>query len=208
MKYMIMGAVFLSMAAMFAIPNHNIVSQDMNKGVPSFYGAATLVAYDATGKEIFSQTIHNQLVDSGEDFMLQNAFHNGTITGNDDDLIGAVCIASAVNEAETETASSFDAGDTIGDDSNNCKQDTSVSISSSIAKIGPLTFGVDNNNLDDGETIAGIGVCQNTNANDNDFANCVTNGILFAVVDTTDVTLSTGETVDVTYTFDLSSGSS
>jgi len=38
------------------------------------YGAATLVVHDAFGDEIFSQTIHNQLFDQGEDLILNQTF--------------------------------------------------------------------------------------------------------------------------------------
>ena len=63
-------------------------------------------------------------------------------------------------------------------------------------------------NLADAETITAVGICQNNSGGDNDFTDCATAGVLFAVVDISDVTLALGETAQITYTFDMSSPAS
>ena len=85
-----------------------------------------------------------------------------------------------------------------------------MSISSSVATIGALKFisQTDNTaNVNEDDTIKSIGICQNFAGNDNDFLDCETgnggSGILFAVISVTSTTLAAGETVDITYKFDL-----
>jgi len=169
------------------------------------YGVATLVAYDLERNEIFSQTVHNRLVDTGEDLINHMVFSDG-LTAADDDVVGSICIydegtAMSTLDVETTTAAQFDSpnANTLA----NCRTDDAVSVvnGTSTAVIGPLTFagGV---NLNTGGVVNGLGVCQahNTNAN---FTGCATEGDLFAIVDTSDVTLGLDETVDITYTFSL-----
>jgi len=70
-----------------------------------------------------------------------------------------------------------------------------------------LTFTCGGTNCADNDTITGIAICQNDTTDNTDFNNCATEGIMFAVVDISDVTLATSETVDITYTFDITSPS-
>lgn len=179
----------------------------------SLYGMGSLIVNDATGNEVFAQTIHNRVVDQGEAFIIDQVFDDGTASQADNVSVGAICIsnnASFSGADETLTAATFDTEDSLT--AANCKQETAGAVSDSTpstAVITPAAFTT--SNLDAaGETIYGIGICQNESADDNDYANCATgstSGILFAAVDTTDVTLQTGETVLITYTFDIVSGS-
>ena len=71
--------------------------------------------------------------------------------------------------------------------------------------MGPLTFTAQDTNSGNWfalDTVTNIGICD-AEVNDLDVRGCTAN--LFAVVDTSDVTLADNETVDVTYTFDISS---
>jgi len=172
-----------------------------------FGGYLTLAKYDENGNNVFTQTIHNRLVDTGETFLLEQVFQDGTTSLADNVQIGAICVTDqALTPAESTTAATFDSGNGITEA--NCKEDNTVTISSQTAQIGALTFSAGGTNVADGDTITAIGICQNDSTDDGDFTNCATEGILFAVVDTTDVTLNTGETVQITYTFDISSSGS
>ena len=169
-----------------------------------FSGYLTLAKYDENGNNVFTQTIHNQLVDTGETFLLQQVFQDGTAANADITQIGSICVTDGVvSISETETAAAFDTANTITE--TNCIEDFNVELSGGqTAIIGPLTFsaGV---NLADGDTITAVGICQTNSAGNFDFTNCATAGILFAVVDIIDFTLAAGETAQITYTFDMSS---
>ena len=174
------------------------------------YGVATLVAYDLERNETFAQTVHNRLVDTGEDLINDNVFSDGNASTADDDAVGSICayedggttIASL--DVEGTTAADFDTGNQ--NLSTECVTDTSVDTTgASTAVIGPLTF-TGGTNVDTLGTVNGIGVCNAENT-DAAFNNCASEGALFAIVNTSDVTLGAGETVDITYTFSLVSPS-
>jgi len=174
------------------------------------YGVATLVAYDLERNEMFAQTVHNRLVDTGEDLINDNVFSDGVASIADADAVGSICayedggttIASL--DVEGTTAADFDTGNQ--NLSTECVTDTSVDTTgASTAVIGPLTF-TGGTNVDTLGTVNGIGVCNAENT-DAAFNNCASEGALFAIVNTSDVTLGAGETVDITYTFSLVSPS-
>ena len=194
-----------------------ILPANVDEQTPSFlYGAATLVAYDAQGNEFFAQTVLNQLFDEGEDFMLNQAFTDiGGTEIVDNIQIGAICLSAAAastTESDDNVAfnSAHDAADNgPTDGSENCiTAETGVNpvtSTSQVVTIGPLTFTADAGegaNWFATDTVLHIGICD-ASSTDVDVRCCTTN--LFAVVDTSDVTLADTETVDVTYTFDLSS---
>lgn len=172
-----------------------------------FYGFAEIIKYDENRNVIFTQTVHNQLVNTGEEFLLDQVFEDGGTAAADDVQIGSICVTDAGSPtiAEGETAASFDTANSITQ--TNCIEDQSVTTTGGTAVIGPLTFTAGTHTAVD-DTITAIGICQNDTTDNGPFNNCATEGILFAVVNTSDVTLATGETVDITYTFDISSGSS
>ncbi len=174
------------------------------------YGFATLVAYDLERNEIFSQTIHNRLVDSGEDYINHVVFSDGNSV-SDADSIGSICAydeggtSIASLDVEGTTAADFDTGNTNGE--LECVTDSAVTVTNgtSLAVIGPLTFtgGTGGGaNMDAGGTVNGIGICGAHSA-DAAFNDCASEGSLFAIVDTSDVTLAAAETVQITYTFSL-----
>ena len=204
-KYLLTSLGLTAVLVMAVMPA-SITFQEDTK----FYGAAEIVLYDTAGNEKFSQTIHNRLVDTGEQFLLQAAFQDGT-TVADNAGIGSICVSAQPTAAviasivEGYTATTFDTNDGVA--TANCKEDTTVTVSGGTAVIGPLNFeaGGTANNVTASTTITNIGICQNAAEGDTDFVNCATTGILFAAVDTSDVTLAAGESVNVTYTFDISS---
>ena len=194
-----------------------ILPANADEQTPSFlYGAATLVAYDAHGNEIFAQTVHNQLFDDGEDFILDQSFTDlGGLATVDNVQIGAICLSadSSPTTNEPDTNVTFNADHDLEDNGSataitNCVTDDTVTSASQVVTLGPLTFtagaaDIAANNWFAGDTVYSIGVCDAASG-DADVRGCTTT--LFAVVDTSDVTLADTETVDVTYTFDLSSG--
>ncbi len=174
---------------------------EINSNEGKFYGFITLVQYDENRNEVFSQTVHNQLTDEGETFLLESTFREGTAPA-DTAQIGSICITNNVTVGEGVGAGSFDGTNSIT--GTNCVVDAIVDITTTqgLAVIGPLTF-IEPTNILATETVDGIGICQANGGPD--FTNCGTAGILFAVINTVNVTLAATETVDVTYTFNMTS---
>lgn len=198
-SFKISVAVFCMIFVTMIIP----IQFDKTDVDQKFYGYATIVKIDENGNSIFTQQVHNRLVNTGETFLLQQTFQD-TVSAADSTQIGAICVSDeAIAISETVTAATFDSGNSITE--SNCKEDITVTIASQTAQVGPLTFVAGSTNVADGDTIRSIGICQNDTTDDGDFNNCATEGILFSVIDTSDVTLNSGETVQITYTFDMSS---
>jgi len=167
-----------------------------------FRGYVTVVKYDADRNEVWREVVKNRFVNTGEDFVLDQTFQD-TVTLADNAQIGSICISDAatITVSETELASDFDTDNLITE--TNCKEDTTVTTTASVATIGPLTFTCGGTNCADNDTITGIAICQNDVTDDTDFNDCATEGIMFSVIDISDVTLAASETVDITYTFDI-----
>jgi len=193
-----------------------ILPANVDEQTPGFlYGAATIVAHDADGNEFFSQTVHNRLFDQGEDFILNQAFKDlGGLAVVDNVQIGAICLSAAATPStnESETNSTWNTiNDAItggGDLSLNCVTDPTVTSLNQVVTIGPLMFTAASNdtlNWFTNDTVTNIGICD-ADPGPVDVRGCTST--LFAVVDTSDVTLDQVETVDVTYTFDISSAGS
>jgi len=192
----------LSILAIAILP----VDGETNSSDGKLYGMLTLVNYDENGNEVFSQTIHNRLVNTGETFLLEATFREGTAPA-EGVQIGAICIAQGtIDDAdEAETAADFDTANSQTGGVN-CKITATVDVTTTqgTAIIGPLTFDAPTN-ITSGETIDGIGICNSAAA---DYTDCATaSGILFAIIDTANVTLLAAETVQITYTFDITSDS-
>ena len=210
--YKIIGLAMMGVFAMMIIPGNFDTTQSEN----TFYGMATMVKNDSLGNEAFQQSVHNALTDQGENRILEMIFDDGVATINTNVTFGAICVSLAsydnATSIEAATAASFDTADQLA--TNNCVQVAAgaVNTSSSIATITALQFDADGGNVVNGDTIRSIAICQAINASDADFANCASGGggggVVLAVVDVTATTLATGETVDITYTFDITSDSS
>ena len=192
--------------------------------VLSLYGVATVVHTGADGAVLGTQEVHNQLVDSGENFILQQVFRDGTSEA-DPTQIGAICLSADdmdvdadKDAAELLTAQNFNdnhqadytqqgGSGLTPSDTRECLTDIDVSMAGQVATVGPLTFVANStqntSNWIPGETAAIIGVCKASSTAAAQ-ESCV--APLFAVVDINDVTLEVGETLTVTYTFDMTSG--
>lgn len=190
----------------------------------AMYGTGTIEQYDSNGNQIFSQTIHNLVTEQGEDYIIAQVFRDDRDTEVNDGLqIGSICITSDDESfGPSQVSGDLTGGDFDGENSlvgNRCISDEPFVEASEGSggdlTIGPLTFTA-GANLDPGQTIAGMGICQaNDLAQGESFEDCIDgdggqspNGILFATVDFTDVTLGAGETADISYTFDVSEGES
>jgi len=210
--YKIAGMGLIGLFIFMILPANTGLS-DTNLIDGSHYGAATLVVHDINGNERFSQTIHNQLTDQGEEFLLDQVFFDGATLFNDNQQIATICVTDpngSLFESDAETATFFDGNNTMNTDNNNCEQDLVVVTDSGVATIGPLNFNASAgaHNLLNGDEVQGIGICQSNAGNTTEFAGCLTgdggSGILFSVINTSNVTLATGEDIDITYTFDIS----
>ena len=208
--YKIASIGLLGLIAILVIPTG---TQSMTNDGFNLYGQATMTYHDADGNEMLTQTVHNQLFDEGEDFLIANAFTGVTDIGTDATQIGSICLSAAAEVTDETTAntafnSSHDAADNASASAEKtCRTDGTVVSASQVATIGPLTFqaATGTNNWYAGDIIKAIGICDAESA-DADVRGCTTT--LFALVNTSDVTLASGETVDITYTFDLSSNGS
>ncbi len=207
-KYMLMSIGLATVFVMTITPSN--ISSDA--GGVQFFGTAEMTLLDVNGDELFSQTVHNRIVDTGESLIMMGVFQNGTGLPNASS-VGAICVSleSSPTVADTVTATSFDAADGLS--TNNCKQGTFTNNAGGTAVLGALNFEAvtNNNNLPAG-TVTWIGICQSTTSGSADYNGCLkgadgSTGILFAVIDTSDVTLASGESVDITYTFDISNDS-
>lgn len=207
-KYMGMGLLGLFIVMIF--PSGLVNVQDESK----FYGEGTIVLRDAAGQIMLENSVHNRIVDTGEDFMNAQTFRSGS-AAVDGDSIGTICLYVAgggsasfdeVSEIDAEgtDAGEFDAGNAAGN--TECQVSINAVTTGSTAVLAPADF-IGGTHNTAGQLVAAIAVCQsvNTDSAGFDYANCADEGVLFAIFDITDVTLASSETVSITYTFDLSS---
>jgi len=199
-----------------AVHPDNLASGEMTDdlGTMDFKFGGWIIAehYDIDGNLLSKQVLHNRVVDEGEDFIIDQVFKEGQAGETADaDQIATICVSaevSFVDTSETKTAATFDSADNLTE--TNCISDTTVNQTGQTAVIGALTF-TGGTHVANGDTITGIGICQGAAATP--FANCAdaqaaSSGILLSQINIADVTLNAAETVDITYTLDLSSASS
>ena len=190
-------------------------------------GVATIVHQDGDGNVLGEQVVHNQLLDAGEDFILQQVFMNGRSVA-DSAQIGAICLSAAdpstivegldrdkFNADHVAAAGTTDPPSADGDtstiaagDTHECLTDTAVANSTQKATVGPLVFTANNTATPGSESnwkpsvpIRMIGICTGFSAASED--NCTPP--LFAAVSINSVNLNVDETLTVTYEFDMSS---
>ena len=207
--YKYFGIALLGIFATMLIP----LSAESTQG-PTFYGIAHVTTFDSTGNPTSTQTVHNELLDLGETFLLKQVFADGTTVTADATQIGTICVSEDVsyNAAQTPventSVTTFDGADGITV-TNNCIEDSAggVGITGGVATISPDTTFDAGTNVDQGDTITNIGICPAITAA-NVANGCVntaggTNTLLFALVNITDFTLGSGESATITYTFDV-----
>ena len=209
-KYIGLGLLGLFIIMIFPASSASLQQEGLN-----LYGAATITLNDEDGNSMFTQTVHNRLFDAGEDFILDQTF---TTIGSDVAQavqIGAICLNSQAAETlETVAFGPWNGANTrSGTIAKNCVTAGAGEVTTTtpqVAKVGPLTFDVDLDNAAPipnwvgGDAINSIGVCA-AESGDLDVRDCQTT--LFAVASVTSITPTDGDTVDVSYTFDISSGS-
>ena len=124
--------------------------------------------------------------------------------------MSAICVTNLTLVNETDTAASYSApGNTLtigtGD---HCHATVPAIGGDGTVVLGAETF-TGGTDIAAGETIRSIAICADNGAAD--YADCdqaASNAIAFAAIITSSVQLGATETVDVTYTFDLSSPNS
>jgi len=211
--YTHIGLGIIALAAIMVIPiSENSVDES------KIYGYVTLAVHDVTGNTLFEQIIHNQLLDTGENFMLGQTFSNGTLPiGTDANLIDTICVSVdasfTANLLDTLDTVAFNANAAATD--NNCRAASTngpeaVVILNDAATISTQTFNATGTpkNIAADAIITGIGICSNEAATqaDDSFQDCTEtagDAPLIAAVDTADVTLGASDTVDITYTLTL-----
>ena len=220
--YKFIGLAMMGIFVMMIIPGN--IDTTQNELV--MYGMGNIVKYDASGNEVFQQSVHNQLTDQGEQVILGAIFADGNDAEADVTSFGAICVSSASEPAsesllEAHTAALFDTANTIINDGANltCQMNGSAAIviTGGQAIVGPFTFTEDADatpNVDVGDTISSIAICQQdsdvSQVAEIGFVDCelgtaAAGGLMLATLAVTPTTLATGETVDITYTFDIRS---
>jgi len=199
--YGYIGAGLLGLFILMVLPTGIDNTQDDAK----FYGAAHLLVRDVAGNEVFQQTVHNQLLDAGENYIINQAFAGDGAPIGDTDQISAICVTDVQAVAETDTAATFSGGNNGLGGGNHCHFTVPLIGGDGTVVLGAETF-TGGTDIDAGQTIRSIAIC--TNNGGADYVDCdvpTTNAIAFAAIVTSAVQLGDTETVDVTYTFDLSS---
>ena len=205
LKFLGCGLIFLAFIMILPASNSNTQSD-----LPKMYGIATIVLKDSTGNILFENVIHNQVVDTGTAYMLDQTFRDGNTEVSDANQVDTICVtnALAVDTTDTATATSFNSDNLLTVSDKNCKGGiifvTLVTNFQTTAVSPAQTFSAGGTNFPDGTTVKGIGVCGDNGAV-SPFHNCSTAGDapLLAVVDTTDVLVNITESVDITYTLTL-----
>lgn len=212
MNLKLSGIGLVAITAVLLLPGSfgNLVTDET-----TFWGQSNLVLYDVEGNEVLAQTVHNRIVDTGEQFILQQTFQEATGNVVDNAQFGAICAftnGTSIVTVEEDTVAADVDGDQASPGDLRC-EDQGVSLATAgKAILGPITFTGGTSapvEVTAGNVIHGIAVCQSNNTGTN-WRQCadgpgVGTGVMLAIIDTSDVTLNSGETVDITYTFDITS---
>ena len=217
MKTTILGIGLLGIAAIMMVP---AFSDSVSPNGFAMWGMAEVIVYDADGDEVLRNTVHNRVMDEGEDFLVKQVFKDGTVPeALDIDQIGSICLSkhatfsgfTPTGATETEGANTFDTNSGLATELN-CKDDAAVDVSGNgIAVIVETLTYTDNLAGAGTHVITNIGICQAdgsagaTNFDDCEGAQTAPLGILFAQIDIIDFTMqAAGEQATITYTFNIS----
>lgn len=199
--YKYIGAGLMGLFLFMMFPSG--IQTDTQEGL-QMYGSATLDYQDESGNSMFTQTVHNQLFDAGETEILEQVFANGGMVATIDNVqIRSMCVANGtplVNTYEAATAAHFEGNSTLSGLPNCIEAD--FTITTSETAVSPPNIFTAGTHVAADSQITSIGICSGT-ASAGTHLGC--SGVLFAVVDTSDVTLAGTESVTITYTFDISS---
>ena len=203
--YKFVGFGLLGFLALLIIP----VSSSTQSDDPSMYGMAHVSLVDESGNVLIENQMHNEVVDQGTAYMLDHAFQGGTNPNNGDNAPGVngLCVSNAISfsTADSETITTFNTANNIGNPFTNCNEilsfnpATQTFISTSSIFSAGTAFA-------DSTTITGVGVCSVPGGSGASL-DCSTvggkNHILFSVIDIPDTTVGSGSQLDVTYTLNL-----
>jgi len=171
---------------------------------PMFYGTANMVLSDSNGNILMTQTVHNQITDEGEAFIIDQVFTTGDAAVTGDNRVGALCIVENSDSAFGEgTVAAIT--NNLGNPSGNHCHVTSTTIvdvgSTAVTEGEVFTAGTD---FTAGETISGIVICK-MDGTTSDFNDCNTPGtpVALAALDLNNVTVTGTDTITITYTFDI-----
>ena len=195
-KYIGMG--LFGLFIMMVLPSGMDSLQEQGK----FYGAAHLLVRDAAGNELLSQTIHNRLLDTGENFINSQVFTDGVAVA-DNAQMSAICVSDQGAVAETDTAASIAAANGLTG-GNHCHFTVPSVNADGTVVLGPEQF-VGGTDISATEIINSIAICSDNAGTDYTECNTATSPLAFAAIVTSAVQLGDTETVDITYTFDISS---
>jgi len=183
-----------------------------NVGTPTFYGYSVMSLVDASGITVYESGVHNEVISSGVDFIMDQVFNDAAASVADADSVDAICINvnprfDQLFQAGNETISLADYLTNDGDPANSnvpcigqLEFVTTAAGADGIANaVSPTSnFAAGGVALDNDQTIFGIAICETVAASQ---ADC--EFPLLALVDTADIIVAAGETVDITYTMTL-----
>jgi len=200
--YKFVGFGLLGFLALLIIP----VSSSTPSDDQSMYGMATLSLKDESGNVLIENQMHNEVVDQGTAYMLNQTFNGGTWSTGGARGVNALCVSDATSFsiADSETPTTFNTANTIGNPFTNCNKITSWSIETRTSITTSSSF-VANTAFADSTTITGIGLC-GVPSGAGPFLDCQESGsttVLFSVIDIPNTTIGSGSQLDVTYTFNL-----
>ena len=204
--YKFVGIGLLAFLALLIIP----VSSATQSDDPSMYGTATIALKDKSGNILFENQIHNEVVDQGTAFMLNNTFSGGTWPTPTFPRVNALCVSNATSFsiAESETPTTFNSANSITTPFTNCNRNFNWNVSATSINTGVQSF-LAGTAFDDDTTITGIGLCAVAGGSGptTPVLDCNEIGsspvVLFSVVLVPDILVGEGEQLDVTYTFNL-----
>jgi len=100
MNLKLSGIGLVAITAVLLLPGSfgNLVTDET-----TFWGQSNLVLYDVEGNEVLAQTVHNRIVDTGEQFILQQTFQEATGNVVDGSQFGAICAFTNSSSSWFET---------------------------------------------------------------------------------------------------------
>ena len=207
----IAGFGLLGLAALMVIPSG--VSAD---AAPVMYGAANIELRGADGDVKMSQAVHNRITDEGERFLIDQVFDTGD-SATSTFRVNSICIVSDSYTAYSESTTAQDQNDNkpstnagsidSADPADRlAERSLCVGVGSvddsggSTAMITNVDFVADQH-VGSNQAIGGFVVCNDSGSVD---CNAFGTGIAFAAVDINDISLQqAGDSLDITYTFDI-----
>ncbi|ABK77622.1 hypothetical protein CENSYa_0990 [Cenarchaeum symbiosum A] len=184
-------------------------------GAPAFYGMAEMVHRGADGETISSHTVHNRLLDVGEQVTI------GLVFGDFDAIHrpSIICITDeggvdflADDMSEDTDADDLNPSMDFGGDESIPETDTCIdadidtSTDTSMAVMTAEFTGGDN--LNAGQSVQSIVICTTSQQPVTSRVSCANAGFAFAAIGVPPTLVGDTETLGITYTFDLRSDSS